>query len=146
MSPLINQDLIENILWHTAACVLVHASTPFLSLHSDSKTQTAMPVFVCLGEIWLTSLSSQCAPGSPLAVALGCGEIILGSAEWSRHQTHREEWITPTGRDSNKLQGGGGTLAQIRAQEKEQGYRRDKTGEEEESSIEVVSRKWEMRI
>lgn len=50
-------------------------------------------------------------PGSPLAVALGrggCGEIILGSAEWSRHQTHREEWITPTGRDSNKLQGGGG--------------------------------------
>lgn len=49
-------------------------------------------------------------PGSPLAVAVGrggCGEIILGSAEWSRHQTHREEWITPTGRDSNKLQGGG---------------------------------------
>lgn len=70
-------------------------------------------------------------PGSPLAVALGrggCGEIIPGSAECSRHQTHREEWITPTGRDSNKLRGGGGggvgTLAQIRAQEKEQGYRR----------------------
>lgn len=69
--------------------------------------------------------------GSLLAVALGrggCEEIILGSAEWSRHQTHREEWITPTGRDSNKLQGGvglGGVLAQIRAQEKlEQGYRR----------------------
>lgn len=37
----------------------------------------------------------------------GCGEIIPGSAEWSRHQTHREEWITPTARDSNKLQGGG---------------------------------------
>lgn len=66
--------------------------------------------------------------GSPSAVALGrggCEEIILGSAEYSRHQTHREEWITPTGRDSNKLQGGvggGEALAQIR--EKEQGYRR----------------------
>lgn len=66
-------------------------------------------------------------PGSPLAVALGhgaCEEIIPGSAEWSRHQTHREEWITPTGRDSNKLQGGrvGEALAQIRAHGKEQGY------------------------
>lgn len=49
--------------------------------------------------------------GSPLAVALGhlgCGEIIQGSTERSRHQTHREEWITPTGGDSNKLKGGVG--------------------------------------
>lgn len=46
--------------------------------------------------------------GYSLAVALGrggCGEIIPGTAEWSRHQTHREKWITPTGRDSNKLEG-----------------------------------------
>lgn len=46
--------------------------------------------------------------GFSLAVALGrggCGEIIPGTAEWSRHQTHREKWITPTGRDSNKLEG-----------------------------------------
>ena len=35
------------------------------------------------------------------AVGGGGGGIILGPAEWSRNQTHREEWITPTGRDSN---------------------------------------------
>lgn len=39
----------------------------------------------------------------------------------------------------------GRAQAQIRAQEKELGIGGDKTGEEVESCIEVVSRKWEMR-
>lgn len=88
--------------------------------------------------------------GSPLAMALGCGgcgEIILGPAEWSRHQTHREEWITPTGRDSNKLEGGDGEGYSGPDKSTGKGATGgDETGEKEESSIEVVSRKREMRI
>lgn len=64
-------------------------------------------------------------------------------------KTHREEWITPTGGDSNKLQGGrvGEALAQIRVHRKEPSYTVGiRQGKVLESSIEVVSRKWEMRI
>lgn len=90
--------------------------------------------------------------GFPLAVALGrggCGEIIPGTAEWSRHQTHREKWITPTGRDSNKLEGwsgvggvgGGGASPDKSTRRRSRATGGDKTGEEEESNIELASRK-----
>ncbi|CAB1440781.1 unnamed protein product [Pleuronectes platessa] len=114
----------------SSSCMCTWVYIHFLPLPSpDSKNKNRNVSFDFLGGIWLTNQPVAVrVAGSPAAVVLGCGgcgEIILGTAEWSRHQTHREEWITPTGRDSDKLEGWGlGALAQIRVLEKEQGYRR----------------------
>lgn len=40
-------------------------------------------------------------------------EIILGTVDWSRHEAHREEWITTTGRDNNELEGVGEGIGDV---------------------------------
>lgn len=94
VSPLINQVHIKNILWQGAACLRAH-------IYSLTSTHA-----VTLKQHSLTALDGENRPQSAVVLGRGgCGEIIPGPAEWCSHLTHREEWITPTGTDSDKLQG-----------------------------------------
>lgn len=93
---------------------------------------------------------------SSLAVAVGrgsCGEIILGTAESSKHEAHRKEWITRLVQISTiwkvlemrwevgEVWGGEGGFSSPDKSRRWRVTGWDKSRKVEASSIKVVSRK-----